>query len=126
PGRKTERLNGRTRRFFDYVARGAPFGLDDGTIAPAAILGSLPFAPASVLRALRHVCETYPQAAANDRLSNGFNPTFAAEDRRCWVSEGHLGLDQGIAILMIENHRSRLIWNLMRKCPHVALGLRRA
>jgi hypothetical protein len=27
---------------------------------------------------------------------------------------------------MIENHRSRLIWNLMRECPHIRLGLTRA
>jgi hypothetical protein len=126
PGHESVRLNGRMRRFFDYVARGAPFGLDDGTIAPPAILGSLPFAPGIVLPALRHISETYPQAAANGRLSNGFNPTFCSESRRGWISEGYLGLDQGIAVLMIENHRSRLIWTLMRECPHVKSGLRRA
>ena len=126
PGRTTERAAGRTRRFFGYVARGAPFGPDDGTIAPSAILASLPFAPSVVLPALRHVFDTYPHAVANDRMSNGLNPTFAAEGRHGWISDGYLGLDQGIAVLMIENHRSRLIWNLMRACPHVTTGLRRA
>jgi hypothetical protein len=126
PGRRTVKLNGRTRRFFDYVARGVPFGQDDGTIAPSVIVASLPFAPDIVLPALRHICEIYPHAAAGYRLSNGLNPTFSDTGARCWISEGYLGLDQGIAVLMIENHRSRLIWNLMRACPHVRSGMRRA
>ena len=35
----------RPARFFDYVARGVPFGPDDGTLAPWAVAASLPFAP---------------------------------------------------------------------------------
>jgi len=126
PGRRTVKLNGKTRRFFDYVARGVPFGQDDGTISPSAILSSLPFAPDIALPALRHICETYPRAGAHYRLSNGFNPTFHAGDSEYWISEGHFGLDQGIAVLMIENYRSRLIWNLMRGCDQVRSGMRRA
>ena len=34
-----------------------------------------------------------------------------------WVSEGYFGLDQGIVVMMIENYRSQLIWNLMRRVP---------
>ena len=126
PGRKTVKLNGRPRRFFGYVARGVPFGQDDGTITPSVIVASLPFAPDIALPALQHICETYPRAVAGYRLSNGFNPTFTAASSRCWISEGYFGLDQGIAVLMIENYRSRLIWNLMRECEHVRAGMRRA
>jgi len=126
PGPKALRLNGRHRRFWGYVARGVPYGHDDGTLNPAAMLASLPFAPEMVLAALRHVCQRYPQVADERGLRNGFNPTISDDGSPCWVSTAHLGLDQGIVVLMIENHRSRLIWRLMRECPDIKLGLRRA
>jgi len=126
PGRKILRINGRNCRFFDYVARGVPHGPDDGTITPPAILASLPFAPELVLPAIRHLRACYPQIADEYRLHNGFNPTLSEDRSNFWISEGYLGLDQGVITLMIENHRSRLIWNLMRECPHIKLGLRRA
>jgi hypothetical protein len=118
--------NGRRRRCWGYVARGAPYGPDDGTLSPPAMLASLPFAPEMVMAATRHVCRHYPQVADERGLRNGFNPTWADGDSQCWVSTGHFGLDQGIIILMIENHRSQFIWNLMRECPYIRLGLRRA
>ena len=38
------KLNGITRVFFGYVARGAPFGPDDGTLAPWAVVAGWAFA----------------------------------------------------------------------------------
>jgi hypothetical protein len=57
-----------------------------------------------------------------------FNPTFPghASGGSGWISKNHFALDQGPVILMIENYRSGLIWRLMRSCPYVAVGLRRA
>ena len=43
-----------------------------------------------------------------------------------WLSEGWYGLDQGLLVMMIENHRSDLIWKLLRGCPYVRSGLKRA
>ena len=43
-----------------------------------------------------------------------------------WISHNHFALDQGPVILMIENYASGLIWRLMRSCPYVGEGLRRA
>jgi len=126
PGPRTLRSDGHNRRFFGYVARGVPHGPDDGTITPPAMLASLPFAPELALPAIRHVCARYPQIADEYRLHNGFNPTLSEDGSHFWISEDYLGLDQGMLMLMIENHRSRLIWNLMRECPHIRLGLRRA
>jgi hypothetical protein len=125
PGKKVLRLKGRSRRFFDYVARGVPYGPDDGTITPSVIFASLPFAPDIALPAIRHVCENYPHVAKEYRLCNGFNPTLPGIGAQCWTSD-RFGLDQGCMVLMIENHRSRLIWNLMRQCRYVTLGLQRA
>ncbi|MEO7158852.1 MAG: glucoamylase family protein [Vicinamibacterales bacterium] len=54
PGPATRAIDGRPRRFFDYVARGVPYGPDDGTIAPWACVASLPFAPDIVRPTVRH------------------------------------------------------------------------
>ena len=114
------------RRWFGYTARGVPYGPDDGTLSCAAVVGSLPFAPEIVLPAVRNMIGRYRETLAGDRLASGFNPTLAGPDGRAWVSPHHYGLDQGLIVMMIENHRTRLIWRLMRDCPHVASGLRRA
>ncbi len=122
----TMRVRGRERRFFEYSARGVPFGPDDGTIAPVAALASLPFAPALALSAVRNFLDLYPEWADIGRLPSGFNRVAPGADSRGWISEGSYGLDQGLAVLMIENHRSGLIWKLMRNSPLVRLGLKRA
>jgi len=124
PGEKTVKVRGRTRRFFGYVTRGVPYGADDGTIAPSAMLAALPFAPELVLPAIRYLCARYPQIVSGYQLPNGFNPTLSESGSQFWVSSNRFGLDQGIIVLMIENYRTQLIWNLMRNCPHIGTGLR--
>jgi Putative glucoamylase/Pyridine nucleotide-disulphide oxidoreductase/Pyridine nucleotide-disulphide oxidoreductase, dimerisation domain len=94
------------RRFFEYVARGVPYGPDDGTIAPVAALASVPFAPAFSLSAVRHYLDLYPEWTATWRLPSGFNRAAPGADARGWVSEGHYGLDQGLA-LQAPRHRRR-------------------
>ena len=124
PGNEELRESGRDRRFFGYTDRGVPFGRDDGTIAPWGMLAALPFSPPSVLTAVRHMIERYPDICVGHRLRSSFNPSLV--DQGGWISEGYYGLDQGIVAMMIENHRSGLIWRLMRSCPQIATGLRRA
>ena len=114
-----------TRRLFGYAARGVPYGPDDGTLSPSAVLAALPFAPEIALPAMRTMIERYPEIVTGGRLTSGFNPSFALAGRP-WVSSGHYGLDQGIVVMMIENYRSGLLWRLMRDCPYVTSGLRRA
>jgi hypothetical protein len=126
PGNKTLRIGGRNRHLFGYVARGVPYGPYDGTITPPAILACLPFAPEIALPAIRHICWRYPQVATEYRLPSGFNASLFDGAQNLWISKDYLGLDQGIIILMIENYRSELIWNLMRECPYIKLGLSRA
>ena len=121
PGLADER-----RRLFGYAARGLPYGPDDGTLGGWAALASLPFAPETVLCAARNMLQRYPEMLAADKYTSSFNPALGSADRGAWVSAGHFGLDQGIVVMMIENHRSELIWRLMRDCPYVATGLRRA
>jgi hypothetical protein len=124
PGNEELRESGRDRRFFGYTDRGVPFGRDDGTLAPWGMLAALPFSPSSGLAAVRHLIERRPEICVCDRMSSGFNPSLIEQGG--WISDGHFGLDQGIVVMMIENHRSGLIWKLMRACPHIATGLRGA
>jgi hypothetical protein len=119
-------VTGEPRRFFGYAARGVPYGPDDGTVAGWASLASLPFAPEIALDAARNMHRRYPEMLSESRYASGFNPSLATADHRAWVSRGHFGLDQGILVMMIENHCSGLIWRLMRACPYMRAGLRHA
>ena len=126
PGFRTLRVGERTRRFLEYSARGAPYGPDDGTIAPTAALASLPFEPELALAAVRRFFEMYPEWLESFRLPSGFNRTAPEKDERGWVSKGYFGLDQGLVVLMIENHRSGLLWELTRRSDAIRTGLTRA
>lgn len=111
---------------FGYAARGVPYGPDDGTLCPPAVLASLPFAPRLALDGLRTLLARYPYLLTDGRLTSAVNPSLCDASGRAWTSPGHYGLDQGIALMMIENHRSDLVWRLMRDCTPVRDGLRRA
>ena len=114
------------RHLFGYAARGVPYGPDDGTLSPPAVLASLPFAPQPALTALRTMLLRHPQILGADRLATSFNASVDGGDGGPWISPGHYGLDQGIVFMMIENHRSESIWRLMRGCHPLASGLRKA
>ena len=127
PGPRTLRVDGVKRTFWDYRARGVPFGPDDGTLAPWAVVASLPFAPEIVLPTLRHINDGYPGMMSEYGFKCSFNPTFqekSGDDG--WHSQGYYGLDQGPVVLMIENYDSGLLWRLSRENPHIERGLRRA
>lgn len=125
PGDQCTRPSQRERRFFGYMSRGVPYGPDDGTIAPWAMLASLPFDAQAAIQGTRRLLDEYPQVCTEDRLSSGFNPTLL-ENGNAWLSPGWYGLDQGLLVLMIENHRSGLLWDLTRRSPVVRGGLKRA
>jgi hypothetical protein len=119
-------LSNETRRLFGYAARGVPYGPDDGTVSPSSVLASLPFAPEIVLDTVRSMIARYPEILHDGRLASSFNPTLADANNRAWVSPGHFGLDQGIVLMMIENHRTQRIWQLVRECRYIRNGLHSA
>jgi hypothetical protein len=126
PGPASKTIGGRLRRFYDYAARGVPNGPDDGTLAPWAVVASLPFAPEIVLPSIQYFDETFPEMTSHYGFKCSFNPTFSSASGKEWISKGYYGLDQGPIILMIENYRSGFLWRLMRRCPYIIDGLRRA
>lgn len=128
PGPAIRRINGRIVRFYDYVARGIPNGPDDGTIAPWAVVASLPFAPEIVLPSLNYFSQEFPEMTSKYGFKCSYNPTFSdgKRNKKGWVSLGYYGLDQGPIVTMIENYRTGFLWRLMRNCPYIVEGLRRA
>jgi len=127
PGHHVRQVNGVERRFYDYLDRGVPDGPDDGTIAPWAVVASLPFAPEIVLPTLADFARWRVPVQHRYGFRATFNPTFEVPGRQHgWVSPYHFGINQGPIVAMIANHRNDLVWRLMRRCPPLVRGLRRA
>jgi hypothetical protein len=129
PGPCTKRIAGVERVFFDYVARGVPFGPDDGTLAPWAVVASLPFAPEIVMPTVQNFRKLNVHVANPYGFKASINPLFnlpTKDDGVGWVSRFHFGINEGPTVLMIENHRSGLVWSLMRQCKFLVAGLRAA
>jgi len=128
PGWEKRLVNGVDRQFYDYYARGAPFGPDDGTLAPWVVVASLPFAPEIVIPTIREMSRLNLGMTKRYGFKPSFNQTYLVPDSQTgwWVTPYHFGVDQGPVALMIENYRTGLIWNITRRSPYIAAGLRRA
>ncbi|MEM6548772.1 MAG: glucoamylase family protein [Pseudomonadota bacterium] len=91
---------------------------DLGVISPTAAVASLPYLPDASMAALRHFIEDRGEALwGRFGLADAFNP------RTGWVAEASLAIDQAPMVVMIENHRSQLIWDLVMAAPQVQAGL---
>jgi hypothetical protein len=131
-------IDGVKRTFHTYWARGAGKDqiADDGTISPTAAGGSIPFAPEETIAALKAMRERYGELVFRSHgFVDAFNPTLDREvpvkagrivPGKGWFEDDYLGIDQGPIVLMAENHRTGLLWRLMKKNPHVVRGLCRA
>lgn len=130
PGPGRLEVGGVERPLFDYIARGVPYGPDDGTLAPWAVAASLPFAPEIVLSTLDYCIYQAKLTKFNAYgFKASFNPSHPGTHGNpygWWVSPWHFGLNQGPVILMVENYRSGLLWQLTRNCPYITDGLRQA
>ena len=138
PANKTLTIGGKSRQFQTYNARGAALGdeRDDGTIAPTAAGGAVPFAPELAIPALLEMRKTYgAKLFGTYGFLDAFNPTFTAsgqqetgtvDPRLGWFDVDYLGIDQGPILAMIENYRTGFVWQVMRGNPHIIRGLQRA
>jgi len=83
-----------------------------------------------VLPSLRHFQAVYPQVTGKYCLKCSFNLSFSDEadsdGRAGWTSPYHFGINLGPVVLMFKNRRSDRLCRLMRSCPYVVAGLRRA
>jgi len=140
PGSHRVMRDGREVEIRGYSARGPanePDGFDDGTLAPFAAIGAMPFLPGPAIAAgmamkQRHGSRIYGRYGFLD----AFNPSFrdpslqidtgTVDPASGWVAGDWLGIDQGTILTMLANYRSDAIWKVMRRSPHIVRGLRRA
>jgi hypothetical protein len=131
PGDLKKEINGKKVTFEGYSARGAALvhSRDDGTIAPTAAGGSIPFAPEICLPALKAMYEKYGSELYGEYgFRDSFNPafTFSKGSENGWFDPDYLGIDQGPILIMLENYQTGLIWDLMKKNKYIVAGLKKA
>jgi hypothetical protein len=126
PGPTNGELAGKDQKFWNYRSRGVPYGPDDGTLSPWGVAASLPFAPEIVLPTLAAINARHPTVLGEHGYRCSLNPSFESAAGGTWVSSSHFAIDQGPVVMAIENHRSQLVWTLMRGSEHIVRGLRRA
>lgn len=92
---------------------------DRGVITPTAALSSFPYTPAKSMQALH-----FFYYILGDKLwkEYGFVDAFALQEP--WFADSFLAIDQGPIIVMVENYRSGLLWNLFTSCPEVKNGMK--
>jgi hypothetical protein len=91
---------------------------DDGTISPTAAVSSMPYAPDASRNAVRHFLTVH-----GERTWGRFGFIDAFCEARSWYADTFLAIDQGPMIIMIENHRSGLLWRLFMQNPEVKSAL---
>jgi len=91
---------------------------DDGVISPTAAISSLPYTPEQSMNALRFFYYTLGDKLFKDY---GFIDAFNLSDY--WFADSFLAIDQGPQIVMIENYRTGLLWNLLMSCPEIKRGM---
>lgn len=91
---------------------------DRGVITPTAAISSIPYTPEFSMEALKYFYYT-----AGDKLwgEYGFYDAYNFTDN--WVADSYLAIDQGPIIVMIENHRSAMLWDLFMSAPEIQVGL---
>jgi hypothetical protein len=91
---------------------------DIGVISPTAALSSFPYTPAESMQALK-----FFYYVLGDKLwgEYGFKDAFSLQEP--WFANSYLAIDQGPIIVMIENYRSGLLWDLFMSCPEVKTGM---
>lgn len=93
---------------------------DHGTITPTAALSAFPYTPEYSMKALKHFYYDL-----GDKIWSEYGFVDAFNETKDWYAKSHLAIDQGPIIVMIENYRSGLLWNLFMSCPEVQEGLKK-
>ena len=92
---------------------------DKGVIAPTAALSAFPYTPVESMKALKFL---YYKLGDKMWGEYGFYDSFSLAQP--WFATSYLAIDQGPIIIMIENYRSALLWNLFMSCPEVKTGMK--
>lgn len=93
---------------------------DKGTITPTAALSAFPYTPEYSMQALKHFYYDL-----GDKIWSEYGFVDAFNETQNWYAKSHLAIDQGPIIVMIENYRTGLLWNLFMSCPEIKNGLKK-
>lgn len=91
---------------------------DVSVIAPTASISSMPYTPNESMAALK-----FYYYVLGDKMWNQYGFTDAFSLQNIWFANSTLAIDQGPIIVMIENYRSGLLWNLFTSCPEIVSGM---
>ncbi len=100
-----------------YLAH-EPYFNDNGTIAPTAALSSMPYTPNESIASLKHFYRNYYNQLWGEY---GFKDAFNLTQN--WFANSYISIDQGPIIVMIENYRTNLLWNLFMSNPEIQAAL---
>lgn len=101
-----------------YSAHEPTYARDNGTITPTAALSSIPYTPEESMEALRHF-----YYVLGDKLWGEYGFYDAYNPSQGWWANSYLAIDQGPIVVMIENYRTGLIWDLFMSAPEVQSAL---
>jgi hypothetical protein len=93
---------------------------DLGVISPTAALSSFPYTPTQSMAAMKHWYEDM-----KDKLWGPYGFYDAFSETANWYLPHYLAIDQGPIVVMMENYRSNLLWNLFMSCPEIKQGLKK-
>jgi len=91
---------------------------DVGVISPTAAIGSIPYTPTESLKAMHYFYRHKNKLLGPAGFYDAFSPQY-----NFWVAKAYLAIDQGPQIIMIENYRSGLLWELFMQNDEVKAGL---
>ncbi len=101
-----------------YAAHAPGEKNDLGVISPTAAISSIPYTPGQSMDAIRYFYNNL-----GDRIWGKYGFYDAFSEQNNWYPERYLAIDQGPAVVMIENYRSGLLWDLFMKSPDIRNGL---
>lgn len=106
---------------YGYTAWGGPdpSAHVNGTLVPCAPAGSIPFLPTESIAAVRHMYDTW-----GERIWKKYGLVDAFNPHTGWIANDVIGIDVGITLLMIENHRSESVWRKFMANPEVKGAMR--
>ena len=91
---------------------------DLGVISPTAALSSFPYTPEESMKVARHLYEDL-----GDKVFGEYGFYDAFSEHHDWYLPRYLAIDQGPIVVMIENHRTGLLWNLFMSSPEVEVAM---
>ncbi|MBC6491238.1 glucoamylase family protein [Flavihumibacter stibioxidans] len=93
---------------------------DVGVIAPTAALASFPYTPDQSMKALK-----FFYYILGDKLWKDYGFVDAFSLKELWFADSYIAIDQGPIIVMIENYRTGLLWDMFTSAPEVKAGMKK-